>query len=67
MELQWEVKDDNSVDFKIMLPYIQSWVAIGFGDSMKDTDMVVAQIFEGNVVKLYEGISKGVKINIYFI
>lgn len=34
---------------------------MGFGSRMKDSDMVVAQIFENNIVKIYEGIATGHK------
>lgn len=34
-------------------------MAIGFGPEMADTDMVVSEIFDNNIVKLYEGIATG--------
>lgn len=43
---------------------MKSWVGIGFGPVMRNTDMVVAQIFENDVVKIYEGIANGVIKNI---
>lgn len=33
---------------------------------MADTDMVVSEIFDNNIVKLYEGIATGVNFIIFF-
>ena len=41
-ELQWKI-DSNEVTFLIKTKF-KGWVGIGFGGSMTNTDMVIAQI-----------------------